>query len=80
MAIVVDQKRLGGGMQSTLGTVSDIAPMLRLLFERVGQPQVGNVDHFSFNTTQGMCPVCNGVGRKVGVDLEAAIDQSKSLG
>ena len=33
-AIVVDQKRLGGGSRSTLGTVTDINPLLRLLWSR----------------------------------------------
>src|SRR6266550_2829718 len=32
MSVVVDQKRLGGGAQSTVGTVTDIASVLRLLF------------------------------------------------
>src|ERR1044072_7238883 len=32
MAVVVDQKRLGGGSHSTMGTVTDITTMLRLLF------------------------------------------------
>ena len=41
MAIVVDQKRLGGGSHSTMGTITDISPILRLLFSRVGQPHVG---------------------------------------
>src|ERR1043165_7592907 len=34
MAVVVDQKRLGGGSHSTLGTITDIASVLRLLFSR----------------------------------------------
>jgi excinuclease UvrABC ATPase subunit len=38
MAVVVDQKRLGGGSHSTMGTITDISPLLRLLFSRVGQP------------------------------------------
>ena len=70
MAIVVDQKRLGGGSHSTVGTITDIYPVLRLLFSRVGQPHVGHANVFSFNDPQGMCPECNGVGRKIGVDLE----------
>src|SRR5215211_5855944 len=41
MAIVVDQKRLGGGSHSTMGTVTDIYSALRLLFSRVGQPHIG---------------------------------------
>ncbi len=79
MAIVVDQKRLGGGSHSTLGTISDIATVLRLLFSRVGQPYVGYANMFSFNDPQGMCPECNGIGRKIGVDLDLFLDLSKSL-
>jgi len=79
MAIVVDQKRLGGGSHSTVGTVTDIYSVLRLLFSRVGQPFVGNALYFSFNAVQGMCPECSGLGRKIGVDLEAFLDTSKSL-
>ncbi len=79
MAIVVDQKRLGGGSHSTVGTITDIAPVLRLLYSRVGQPYVGKANLFGFNDPQGMCPNCNGVGRKIGVDLELFLDTSKSL-
>src|SRR3954453_21395316 len=35
-AVIVDQKRLGGGMRSTVGTVTDVNPLVRLLFSRVG--------------------------------------------
>ena len=79
MAIVVDQKRLGGGSHSTLGTVTDISPVLRLLFSRVGQPHVGYSNAFSFNDPQGMCPECNGIGKKLAVNSESFIDFSKSL-
>ncbi len=56
MAIVVDQKRMGGGSHSTMGTITDIYTVLRMLFSRIGQPHVGNYNHFSFNDPQGMCP------------------------
>lgn len=79
MAVIVDQKRLGGGSHSTMGTITDISPILRLLFSRVGQPHVGPVNMFSFNDPQGMCPECNGIGRRLGVDLSKALDMSKSL-
>ncbi|HEX7737950.1 MAG TPA: excinuclease ABC subunit UvrA [Ktedonobacteraceae bacterium] len=79
MAVLVDQKRLGGGSHSTVGTVTDIAPLLRLLFSRLGQPHVGYANVFSFNDPQGMCLECNGLGRKIGVDPEALIDKTKSL-
>src|SRR5436305_7440979 len=79
MAVIVDQKRLGGGSQSTVGTVTDIASVLRLLFSRIGKPYVGYANAFSFNDPQGMCLECNGLGRKIGIDPEALIDTTKSL-
>ena len=60
MAIVVDQKHLGGGSHSTVGTITDIYSLLRLLYSRAGRPQVGSRLVFSFNDPQGMCPECNG--------------------
>src|SRR5829696_5525703 len=79
MAIVVDQKRMGGGSHSTVGTITDIYTVLRMLYSRIGQPRVGNYNIFSFNDPQGRCPECNGVGRKIGVDLDKFLDTSKSL-
>jgi excinuclease UvrABC ATPase subunit len=79
MPIVVDQKRMGGGSHSTVGTITDIYTVLRLLFSKIGQPYVGHYNVFSFNDPQGMCPECNGIGRKIGVDLEKFLDTSKSL-
>src|SRR6516162_7615079 len=79
MAVIVDQKQLGGGSHSTVGTVTDIATLLRLLFSRVGKPYVGYANAFSFNDPQGMCPECNGQGRAIGVPLDILIDQTKSL-
>ncbi|MFC3773685.1 ATP-binding cassette domain-containing protein [Paenibacillus sp. GCM10012303] len=79
MAVIVDQKRLGGGSHSTMGTITDISPILRLLFSRVGQPHIGQAHMFSFNDPQGMCPECNGIGRKLGVNMKKALDMSKSL-
>ncbi|URN93663.1 MAG: excinuclease ABC subunit UvrA [Candidatus Pristimantibacillus lignocellulolyticus] len=79
MAVIVDQKRLGGGSHSTMGTITDISPILRLLFSRVGKPYVGQAHMFSFNDPQGMCLECNGIGRKLGVDIKKAVDMSKSL-
>jgi excinuclease UvrABC ATPase subunit len=79
MSVVVDQKRMGGGSHSTVGTITDIYTALRLLFSRVGQPFVGYSNAFSFNDPQGMCPECNGIGRKLGVRSEGFLDLTKSL-
>lgn len=79
MAVIIDQKRLGGGSHSTVGTVTDIATLLRLLYSRVGKPYVGYANAFSFNDPQGMCPECNGIGRKLTVNTDTFLDMSKSL-
>jgi excinuclease UvrABC ATPase subunit len=79
MAIVVDQKRLGGGSHSTIGTITDIYTVLRLLFSRVGEPYVGYANVFSFNEPMGMCPECNGLGRKLQPIVEKFYDPAKSL-
>ena len=79
MPIVVDQKRLGGGSHSTMGTITDIYPVLRRLYSHIGKPHVGHANVFSFNDPKGMCPNCNGLGRKMGVDVDLFLDKSKSL-
>lgn len=79
MAIIVDQKRLGGGSSSTVGTATDIAPILRTLFAKGGQPNLGHGYLFSFNNPQGMCPTCDGLGQMMTLDLKKALDYNKSL-
>src|SRR6188474_1177699 len=79
MSIVVDQKRMGGGSHSTVGTITDINTILRMMFSRIGQPYVGPSNVFGFNDPKGMCPNCNGLGRKLDVDMDKFLDKSKSL-
>ena len=79
MAVIVDQKRLGGGSHSTVGTVTDIHGVLRLLFSRVGKPSAGGAIAYSFNDPRGACAVCGGLGKKVGVVSDDFLDMSKSL-
>lgn len=79
MAVIVDQKRLGGGSHSTAGTITDLYTLLRLLFSRIGQPTVGYSNAFSFNDPEGMCRECNGLGKKLGVVWDGFLDRAKSL-
>ncbi|MFC6206947.1 ATP-binding cassette domain-containing protein [Levilactobacillus tongjiangensis] len=79
-AIVIDQKPLGGNVRSTLGTVSDINPLLRILFSRFGEPRYGDASNaFSFNDPAGMCPDCEGVGKTYVLKRDVAVDRQKSL-
>lgn len=48
-AIIVDQERMGANPRSTVGTATDANAMLRILFSRVGDPQIGPPTAFSFN-------------------------------
>ncbi|MFE7050229.1 ATP-binding cassette domain-containing protein [Streptomyces californicus] len=79
VAIVIDQKPLGGNVRSTVGTATDIWSVIRVLFSRCGTPSAGGATAYSFNDPAGMCPECDGVGRTVHLDLDRAIDWSKSL-
>lgn len=79
VAIVVDQKRIGGNARSTVGTVTDIYSLLRLLYSRIGKPFVGYSDVFSFNNPQGMCPKCEGLGTVAAIHINRLLDRSKSL-
>lgn len=78
-AIVIDQKRLTGNSRSTVGTITDIYAILRLLFSRVGKPFAGYSNAFSFNDPAGMCPECNGLGETVKLNLDKFLDRSRSL-
>jgi excinuclease UvrABC ATPase subunit len=48
-AIIVDQERMGLNSRSTVGTATDANAMLRILFSRLGQPQIGSPNAYSFN-------------------------------
>ena len=78
-AIIVDQQRMGGNPRSTLGTVTDIYTLLRVLFFRLGKPAVPHALALSFNDPMGMCPECEGLGRGSQIDIDALVDKSKSL-
>jgi excinuclease ABC A subunit len=48
-AIIVDQERMGSDPRSTVGTATDANAMLRILFSRLGKPQIGPPSAFAFN-------------------------------
>ncbi|MBE3000473.1 excinuclease ABC subunit UvrA [Nocardiopsis sp. HNM0947] len=75
----VDQRRFTGNARSTVGTASDTAPLLRLLFSRIGRPGAGFSPAYSFNDPAGMCPGCEGLGTVDDIDLGRLLDRSRSL-
>ncbi|MGY1811609.1 ATP-binding cassette domain-containing protein [Blastococcus sp. SYSU D00820] len=48
-AIIVDQERMGANPRSTVGTATDANAMLRILFSRLGEPNLGSPNAYSFN-------------------------------
>lgn len=78
-AIVIDQKRMGNNLRSTVGTATEINTYLRLLFSRMAKPFIGPSFYFSFNHPEGMCPDCNGLGKRIRIDLDLFLDREKSI-
>ena len=83
--VVVDQRPLDGNARSTVGTVSDVYAMLRVLFARAASAQHGEggdataPSQYSFNDSRGMCPECDGLGRALRPDPDLMLDRTKSL-
>ncbi|MGI6878125.1 excinuclease ABC subunit UvrA [Microbacterium sp. gxy059] len=76
---LIDQRRFTGNARSTVATAADVAPLLRLVFSRVGEPSAGYSPAYSFNDPSGMCPECEGLGTVVDIDVDALIDPEKSI-
>src|SRR4051812_923739 len=68
-AIIVDQERMGANVRSTVGTATDANAILRILFSRLGKPNIGGPNAFSFNTATvsgaGAITVERGAGKTV---------------
>ncbi len=78
-AIVIDQKAPATSSRSTVGTAVDAAPLLRLLFSRVGKPSAGGSMAYSFNHPAGMCPECTGLGERLELIEDSLFDLDKTI-
>jgi len=78
-SIVVDQKPFGSNSRSYVGTAIDVAPLIRLLFSRVGSPSAGPSMAYSVNNPLGMCHDCTGIGERYVLDEKKMFDVNKSL-
>ncbi len=78
-SVIVDQSRLGGNARSTVGTISDLYAMMRVLFSRIGEPYVGTASCFSFNDPAGMCPECSGLGKVTEINIASILNENESL-
>ncbi|MEW2547020.1 excinuclease ABC subunit UvrA [Streptomyces sp. NPDC047002] len=67
-AVALQQRRGTPGSRSSVGTVTTLSNLLRMLFSRAGSYPEGTAerldsDAFSPNTVTGACPECHGLGR-----------------
>lgn len=79
VTIVIDQKKPVVNNRSTVGTYTDILPLIRLLFSRVGEPFVGYSESFSYNHPNGQCRRCQGLGEVSDLDIHKLVDFDKCL-
>lgn len=74
--IAIGQQSSGVHARSTVGTMTDIYDLLRLLFARFGSTD-RNISLsralFLFNSPVGRCPKCNGIGQSEQIDLNRLI-------
>jgi excinuclease ABC subunit A len=84
--VAVSQKTISHHSGSTVGTLSGIYDLLRLLMARFGESKIDisplkqSRRLFSFNTPYGSCPHCNGVGLEEYINPELIIkDPNLSL-
>ncbi|MCX6565256.1 MAG: hypothetical protein NTW38_02340 [Candidatus Aminicenantes bacterium] len=82
-AVAVGQRTSAAGPRSTVGTLTEIYDDLRLLFARLGKSPDGirlSRRMFSFNSAEGACPDCRGLGVEDRIDPELLIsDPARSL-
>src|ERR1700742_1536921 len=66
-AVALQQQRGGASTRSSVGSVTTISNLLRMLYSRAGIYPPGMkilyAEDFSPNTAQGACPRCHGIGR-----------------
>ena len=81
--ISIGQKQPGTSARSIMGTVSEIYDHLRLLFARFGKSEENiklSRSLFSFNSPDGACPVCTGLGLEERISMDKLIaNPSRSL-
>ncbi len=79
--LTVDQKTIIRNPRSTIGTLSELYDLLRLLFARFAEWTAGGTPEkqpsrslFSFNSPEGACPECKGLGVVDKIDPDLLID------
>ncbi|MDB5302541.1 MAG: excinuclease subunit [Phycisphaerales bacterium] len=83
-AVALQQQRGSPTTRSSLGSVTTLSNLLRMLYSRAGDYPPGQAmlyaESFSPNTPEGACPRCHGLGRIYEVTERSMVpDDSKSI-
>src|ERR1700760_193318 len=83
-AVALQQHRGGSSTRSSVGSVTTISNLLRMLYSRAGIYPPGQkmlyAEDFSPNTPQGACPRCHGIGRVYEVTEKTLVpDDTKTI-
>jgi excinuclease ABC subunit A len=83
-AVALQQQRGSPTTRSSVGSVTTLSNLLRMLYSRAGDYPAGQpllyAESFSSNTPQGACPRCHGLGRVYEVTEASMVpDASRSI-
>ncbi|WP_373059956.1 excinuclease ABC subunit A [Zunongwangia sp. H14] len=78
--IKVEQSKRFQSVNTTFGTLSELAAIFRILFARYSGEEPMSKSLFSFNHPKGACAHCRGIGEAEYIDLNKLIgDENKTL-
>ncbi len=76
-AVALQQQRGGASTRSSVGSVTTLSNLLRMLYSRAGEYPKNQpllyAESFSPNTPEGACPECHGLGRVYTVTEESMV-------
>lgn len=76
-AVALQQQRGGRSARSSVGSITTLSSLVRMLYSRAGEYPDGQpmlyAEDFSTNTVQGACPECHGIGRVYEVTEERMV-------
>lgn len=76
-AVALQQQRGSGNARSTVGSITTLSSLVRMLYSRAGDYPEGQpmlyAEDFSANTVQGACSECHGIGRVYTVNEEQMV-------
>ncbi|MFD1881082.1 excinuclease ABC subunit A [Paracoccus pacificus] len=83
-AVALQQQRGAVNVRSSVGSVTTLSSLVRMLYSRTGAYPPGQpmlyAEDFSPNTVEGACPTCHGIGRVYDVTEQTMVpDDSLSI-